>query len=61
MTNRDGSRTQSRTMTYTHFTDAENTGVPLVPMIESSTDVAADGGETVEQLEEVVWSHRLQH
>ena len=47
-------------MTRTNFTDAENTGAPLVPMITETTDVATDGGEEAEQLEEVVWSHRLQ-
>lgn len=44
---------------YTHFTDTENTGAPLVPMVGDEA-VAADGGrETAEDLEEVVWSHRL--
>ncbi len=47
-------------MTHTHFTDAENTGAPLVPMVSETTEFAADGGKEVEQLEEVVWSHRLQ-
>lgn len=44
---------------HTHFTDAENTGAPLVPMVGDDS-LATDGGqETGEYLEEVVWSHRL--
>jgi hypothetical protein len=47
-------------MTDTHYTDADNTGAPLVPMVEPA-DVAADGGQPdAEYLEEVIWSHRLQ-
>jgi hypothetical protein len=42
---------------YDHFTDAENTGAPLVPMVR--TDVTTDGGRETER-EEVVLSHRLQ-
>ena len=42
-----------------HYTDAENTGAPLVPMVEEPTDVATDGGQKVE-LEEVVFSHRIE-
>ena len=46
---------------YEHFTDAENTGAPLVPMVEESSDVAADGGQTrAQELDEVVFSHRIQ-
>jgi len=42
-----------------HFTDGENTGAPLVPMIEDPS-VATDGGQPeAEYLEEVIWSHRL--
>lgn len=44
---------------YKHFTDGENTGAPLVPMVEQPDDIATDGGQTAE-LEEVVLSHRLQ-
>ena len=44
---------------YEHYTDAENTGAPLVPMVEEPTDIAADGGRKVE-LDEVVYSHRIQ-
>lgn len=45
---------------YTHFTDAENTGAPLVPYVRD-TAVATDGGQdTAEYLEEVIWSHRLE-
>ncbi len=46
-----------RTM-YEHYTDAENTGAPLVPMVEEPEDIATDGGRS-EDLEEVVLSHRL--
>jgi hypothetical protein len=46
---------------YEHFTDAENTGAPLVPMVEEPSDVAADGGQTrAQELDEVVFSHRIQ-
>jgi hypothetical protein len=45
---------------YEHFTDAENTGAPLVPMVEEPSTVSTDGGRTVSQeLDEVVFSHRL--
>ncbi len=44
---------------YTRFTDAENTGAPMVP-IARDEDVATDGGTTREELEEVVLSHRIQ-
>lgn len=43
---------------YDHFTDAENTGAPLVPMVQKPDDIATDGGHTAER-EEVVLSHRL--
>lgn len=44
--------------TSRRFTDAENTGAPLVPMIEDPA-VATDGGQPeAEYLEEVIWSHR---
>lgn len=47
-------------MTHSHFTDAENTGAPLVPIVEPAA-VATDGGQPeAEYLEEVIWSHRLQ-
>ena len=42
----------------THYTDAENTGAPLVPMVREPTDIATDGGHRDER-EEVVLSHRL--
>jgi len=46
-------------MTYTHFTDAENTGAPIVPIVEPA-DVAADGGQAnADYLAEVIWSHRI--
>jgi hypothetical protein len=44
---------------YTRFTDAENTGAPMVPIVEEER-VATDGGTTREELEEVVLSHRMQ-
>ena len=45
---------------YENFTDAENTGAPLVPIIEESTAVAADGGQHASaEYEEVILSHRL--
>ena len=50
---------QSETM-YENFTDAENTGAPLVPMCEESPGVAADGGtQWTAEYEEVILSHRL--
>jgi len=44
---------------YTRFTDAENTGAPMVPLVEDE-QVATDGDTTREELEEVVLSHRIQ-
>ena len=45
--------------TSRHFTDAETTGAPLVPII-AEPSVATDGGQPeAEYLEEVIWSHRL--
>lgn len=41
-----------------HFTDTENTGAPLVPMVREPDDVATDGGQRIER-EEMVLSHRL--
>lgn len=43
---------------YENYTDAENTGAPLVPMVREPTDIATDGGKKTE-IEEVVLSHRL--
>ena len=43
---------------YEHFTDAENTGAPLVPMVEQPDNIATDGGQETER-EEVILSHRL--
>lgn len=43
---------------YKHYTDAENTGAPLVPMVEQPRNVATDGGLETER-EEVILSHRL--
>lgn len=43
-----------------HFTDAENTGAPLVPMdTATAARQSADDGDR-QFLEEMVWSHRLQ-
>ena len=42
-----------------HFTDTENTGAPLVPMVEHRDDIATDGGRKSAR-EETVLSHRLQ-
>jgi hypothetical protein len=44
---------------FKHYTDTENTGAPLVPMVREPDDVATDGGRRTER-EEVVLSHRLQ-
>jgi hypothetical protein len=45
---------------YENYTDAENTGAPLVPVIEEPTEVATDGGQaTRTAYEEVILSHRL--
>lgn len=43
---------------YEHFTDTENTGAPLVPMVEENAEVATDGGRESAR-EEVILSHRL--
>lgn len=43
---------------YEHFTDAENTGAPVVPMVDEPENIATDGGKSTD-LEEVVLSHRL--
>jgi len=40
------------------YTDAENTGAPLVPMVEQPDDISTDGGRP-DDYEEVVLSHRL--
>jgi len=42
------------------FTDAENTGAPIVPMTEEQARIATDGGTDREFLEEMVWSHRVE-
>lgn len=44
---------------HEHFTDAENTGAPLVPMVERPEEVVPDDDRETER-EEVVLSHRLQ-
>ena len=44
---------------YDRFTDAENTGAPMVPMVED-TEIATDGGTRREEHEEVVLSHRIE-
>jgi hypothetical protein len=47
---------------YTNFTDAENTGAPMVPMIETdeTDEMVADGGYEDEDYRESVLSHRIQ-
>jgi len=44
---------------YDRYTDAENTGAPIVPMVEDA-DIATDGGTSRQELEEVVLSHRIE-
>lgn len=38
------------------YTDAENTGIPAVPALNSTDD---DVSHRRELMEEIVWSHRL--
>jgi len=47
---------------YTNFTDAENTGAPMVPMIatDETDEIVADGGYEDEDYRESVLSHRIQ-
>jgi hypothetical protein len=47
---------------YTNFTDAENTGAPMVPMMptDEDDDIVTDGGFTDEDYRESVLSHRIQ-
>jgi hypothetical protein len=54
---RDGS--SDPTMTR-QFTDAENTGAPIVPMTEQTAETVTGGGAAGNRqfLEEMVWSHR---
>lgn len=57
MMNYEGSVTEAM---YEHFTDAENTGAPLVPQVEEPSEAATDGGQSRSQeLDEVVYSHRI--
>lgn len=45
--------------TNVRFTDAENTGAPMIPMVDTE-HLATDGGShDREEHEEVVLSHRL--
>ncbi|WP_338728464.1 hypothetical protein [Haladaptatus sp. DJG-WS-42] len=46
-------------MTPATYTDGENTGAPLVPLV-TDTMLTTDGGTdtTREYLQEMVWSHR---
>lgn len=41
-----------------HFTDTENTGVPVVPMVKSPDDVATERSNRIDREEDVL-SHRL--
>lgn len=45
---------------YTHYTDAENTGAPMVPNINTDDDIMTDGGRDRDDLDEIVLSHRLE-
>jgi hypothetical protein len=47
---------------YANFTDAENTGAPMVPLIETdeTADVIADGGFADDDYRETILSHRLE-
>lgn len=47
---------------YANFTDAENTGAPMVPMTatEETDEMVADGGFPDEDFRECVLSHRIQ-
>lgn len=57
MMNCEGSVTAAM---HKHFTDTENTGAPLVPMVEEPSNTATDGGQSrTQELEEEVYSHRL--
>jgi hypothetical protein len=44
---------------YTNYTDAENTGAPMVPIATDDSNIRTDGGTNREELEEVVLSHRI--
>lgn len=46
---------------YTNFTDGENTGAPMVPMMPTEEDdLITDGGTRDEDYRENVLSHRIQ-
>ncbi len=45
---------------YTHYTDAENTGAPMVPNINTDDDIMTDGGQDRDDLAEIVLSHRIE-
>ncbi len=44
---------------YENFTDAENTGAPLVPQVEEPSPVTDGGNRAKAEHEEIVLSHRL--
>jgi len=56
MRNREGSG-QARIM-YQHYTDGENTGAPLVPMVEETS--SDDSLTPLQDHEEAVLSHRIE-
>jgi len=43
---------------YQHYTDGENTGAPLVPMVEETS--SDDSPTTLQDHEEAVLSHRIE-
>jgi hypothetical protein len=44
--------------TSRRFTDAENTGAPLVPIVTDAASSRDEAQPQAEYLEEVIWSHR---
>ena len=45
---------------YTHYTDAENTGAPMVPNMNTDDEILTDGGQNRDDLDEIVLSHRIE-
>ena len=45
---------------YTHYTDAENTGAPMVPNMNTDDEIMTDGGQDRDDLDEIVLSHRIE-
>ncbi|WP_332899301.1 MULTISPECIES: hypothetical protein [unclassified Haladaptatus] len=48
-------------MTARQYTDGENTGAPLVPLVQQPRRIKTDGGQKDQRayLEEMVWSHYI--